>query len=73
MIEQKERSASVKEALQKLSLQQREVIILRFYHELPFWDIARITDTNLSTVKTRYRRGMAVLKKMLEVEYETES
>lgn len=65
--EEKER---VKEALQTISAQQREVIILRFYHELPFWDIARITGSNLSTVKTRYRRGMEALKKVLEVEYE---
>ena len=68
--EQKEEAARIKKALQELSVLQREVIILRFYHELPFWDIARITDSNLSTVKTRYRRGMAQLKKILEVDYE---
>lgn len=68
--EQKEDKERVKQALQELPVYQREVIILRFYHELPFWDIARITDTNLSTVKTRYRRGMETLKKILEVEYE---
>ena len=72
VVEQREDAARVKRALQNLSLQQREVIILRFYHELPFWDIAKITDTNLSTIKTRYRRGMASLKKMLEVENEKE-
>lgn len=66
LLEQKEEAERVKRALQILSVQQREVIILRFYHELPFWDIARITDSNLSTVKTRYRRGMAQLKKILK-------
>lgn len=70
MVEKKEDKARVKEALQALPVYQREVIILRFYHELPFGDIARITDSNLSTVKTRYRRGMEALKKILEVEYE---
>ncbi|MBQ8519478.1 MAG: RNA polymerase sigma factor [Agathobacter sp.] len=68
--EQKEDQKRVKAALQTLSGQQREVIILRFYHELSFLDIARITESNLSTVKTRYRRGMMELKKILEVEYE---
>ena len=71
LMEQREDAKRVKEGLQMLNVQQREVIILRFYHELSFWEIARITDTNLSTVKTRYRRGMASLKKILEVEDET--
>ncbi len=68
--EKKEDKERVKAALQTLSPYQREVIILRFYHDLPFGDIARITNSNLSTVKTRYRRGMDSLKKILEVEYE---
>lgn len=69
VVEKREEKERVKEALQVLPASQREVIILRFYHELPFWDIARITDSNLSTVKTRYRRGMETLKRILEVEY----
>lgn len=70
LTEKAEEKEQVKDALQTLSIQQREVIILRFYHELSFLDIARITGNNLSTVKTRYRRGMAALKKILEVEHE---
>lgn len=54
-------------ALQILPLEQREVIILRFYHELSFRDISRIMETNLSTVKSRYRRGMEALEARLEV------
>ena len=69
-IEKKEDAERVKLALQSLPMQQREVIILRFYHELSFLEIARITDSNLSTAKTRYRRGMESLKRILEVEYE---
>ena len=69
-VQQKEEKEMVKCALQALPVKQREVIILRFYHEVPFGDIARITDSNLSTVKTRFRRGMETLKKILEVDYE---
>lgn len=66
-VQKGEEREMVKRALQTLSVNQREVIILRFYHELSFWDIARITDSNLSTVKTRFRRGMQNLKEILEV------
>lgn len=69
-VEIKEMKNEVNTALQMLPLEQREVIILRFYHDLSFKDIARITDANLSTVKSRYRRGMETLKKRLEVNYE---
>lgn len=69
-VEQQEEKERVRLALQSLPAHQREVIILRFYHELSFWEIARITDSNLSTAKTRYRRGMESLKRILEVEYE---
>lgn len=70
-VEQNEEKERVRLALQSLPAHQREVIILRFYHELSFWEIARITDSNLSTAKTRYRRGMESLKQILEVEYES--
>lgn len=69
-VETEELKSEVNTALQMLTLEQREVIILRFYHDLSFKDIARITDANLSTVKSRYRRGMETLKKRLEVNYE---
>lgn len=55
--------------LQKLSTEQREIVILRIYEELPFKDIAKILGTNTSTVKSRYRLGIAHMRKWLEVEH----
>ena len=56
----------VKCALCKLPVFQRDVIILRFYHDLSFKDIARITGCGLSSTKSRYRQGMEKLKSLLE-------
>ena len=47
-------------ALSRLPGFQRDVIILRFYHDLSFRDIARITGTNLSSAKSRYRLRITV-------------
>lgn len=54
------------QALQKLPVKQREIIIMRIYEELPFHEIARITGCNLSTVKSRFRLGAGHLRKLLE-------
>ena len=57
---------TVRRSLQMLPGFQRDVIILRFYHDLPFKDIARITGHNLSSTKSRYRQGMEKLKNLLK-------
>ena len=56
---------AVKRALKKIPAFQRDVIILRFYHNLSFKDIAQITSSRLPSTKSRYRQGMAKLKKLL--------
>lgn len=56
--------------LQELPTQQREIVILRTYENLPFKDIARMLGSNVSTVKSRYRLGIAHMRKRLEVEKE---
>jgi DNA-directed RNA polymerase specialized sigma24 family protein len=45
-----------------LSLQQREVILLRFREEPPLQDIATITQAPLSTVKARLYRALSMLR-----------
>jgi len=57
-----DRRSQVKKALQELSAEQREVIILRYYHDLKIDDIAEITRANPSTVKSRLRLGLMKLK-----------
>ncbi|MBE6966800.1 MAG: RNA polymerase sigma factor [Ruminococcaceae bacterium] len=52
--------------VEKLPENLKTVIILRFYEDLPIADIARITDVNLSTAKTRLYTALKKLKKLYE-------
>jgi RNA polymerase sigma-70 factor (ECF subfamily) len=69
MLEKQEADEAVKNALRELPAFQRDVIILRFYHDLPFNEIARIMDSKVSSAKSRYRQGMDKLKVLLERTY----
>lgn len=52
--------------LQKLPIEQRETVILRFREELRFQDIARILGCSVSTAKSRCRLGIRRMRKELE-------
>ena len=56
--------------LEELSQNIKEVIILRIYEEMRFKDIAKIMDCSVSTVKFRFRLGVKQLKKLMENDYE---
>lgn len=55
----------IKAALDSLPSLQREVIVLKFYHDLKIKEIAELTQASQSTVKSRLREGIAKLKIML--------
>jgi RNA polymerase sigma-70 factor (ECF subfamily) len=56
----------VKEMISRLEDQYRQVIILRYYHDLKYKQIAELLGISLSSVKVRIFRAKSVLKKMLE-------
>ena len=62
----KEREEKLESCLQKLSPELRELMILRFYQELPFEAIAEITGLSLSAIKMRVYRGLEKLRKYIE-------
>ena len=66
MLENEELNRIVKNALYTLPDYQRDVIILRFYHDFSFKDIAKITGANVSTAKSRYKQGISKLKDLLK-------
>ncbi len=51
----------INEALAALPVQFREALILRELEELPYRDIARITDSPIGTVMSRLARGRRLL------------
>lgn len=63
---QNEDMAEVRRALHALPDYQKEVIILRYYHNLKIREIAKITRSNIPTVKSRLRQGLQKLKRYLE-------
>ena len=61
--EDRERIAA---ALLGIDTLHREVLVLRFYEELSLEEIAKVTKSNLSTVKSRLYRGMAMIRPRIE-------
>lgn len=63
-----ERSRQLVQALMKLPDIQREVIVLHSLYGLKHREIAQITGTSPSTVKSRMKQGMDKLKRTLRKE-----
>jgi RNA polymerase sigma-70 factor, ECF subfamily len=58
-------AAQVRAAIQELSVEFREVILLREYEELSYQDIASVLDCPVGTVMSRLGRARAKLRVML--------
>ena len=61
-----ERAASVRAALAQLRAEQREVIQLAYFDDMPYPQVARVVGAPLGTVKARIRRGMMRMRELLE-------
>ena len=66
IIEKKEAETIIQDALNKLPAEQKEIIILRHYHDLKFSEIANILDCPVETVKSRMRYGLLKLLELLK-------
>lgn len=60
-----ELEAAVARAVMRLPEGQREVLILAHYEELPLAEIARVTEIEVTAVKSRLQRARAQLKETL--------
>ena len=58
----------IEEALQKISPNFRDVVVLRDIEELSYEQIAEILNLNMGTVKSRILRGREALRKQLVAE-----
>lgn len=65
-VSRKEEEEKIKNAILGLPEYQKEVIILKFYHDLKIREIAEITKSNESTVKSRLKQGMAKLRNIMQ-------
>jgi RNA polymerase sigma-70 factor (ECF subfamily) len=57
---------AVWQAMQSLSDKLRSVVILRYYWDLPYAEIAQILDLPLGTVKSRLDLALKTLRKIIE-------
>ena len=57
----------VREAIEQLSSESREVVLLREFEDLPYQDIANILDCAIGTVMSRLARARADLRALLGV------
>jgi len=62
----------VRQALEKLPVEFREVVVLREFEELSYREIASITDLPLGTVMSRLARGRKQLRLALTKEMQAE-
>ncbi|MCC7525003.1 MAG: sigma-70 family RNA polymerase sigma factor [Chitinophagaceae bacterium] len=63
---QRQSHGRVRDMLDRLPEDQREVIILRHYAELSFKEIAALTDCSINTALGRMRYGLINLRKMMQ-------
>ncbi len=65
-VERRELILAVRRAVESLPDDQRQVVILRDLHGLPYQEISAMLGLELGTVKSRVSRGRANLKTILE-------
>ena len=58
----------IQQAIDRLPDIQKEVVILRFYHDRKLKEIAAITGVSLPTAKSRLKQGLDKLKRYLDKE-----
>jgi RNA polymerase sigma-70 factor (ECF subfamily) len=56
----------VQQAIEKLTDKQRAVVILRYFWDLPYAEIAQILDVPLGTIKSRIDLALKTLRKGIE-------
>jgi RNA polymerase sigma-70 factor (ECF subfamily) len=61
----------VREAIQQLPVESREIILLREYEELSYQEIAAILDCPTGTVMSRLARARAKLRALLSAVWQT--
>ncbi len=65
-IETRQVNQSIRQLIEELPEEQREVIVLRMYSDLSFKEIADMTGVSINTALGRMRYGLINLRKMIQ-------
>lgn len=68
----KEMKSSLMQHISKLPEEQRSVVLLRHYYEMPFKEIAELTNVSINTALGRMRYALINLRKYFEEERQLE-
>lgn len=66
IFERKESREQVRKAIHSLPDYQREALILKYFHHMKIKEIAQVTNTTDSTVKSRLKQGLGKLAAFLQ-------
>ncbi len=72
-LELDESTSSLLKHIANLPEEQRTVVMLRHYYEMPFKEIAEMTGVSINTALGRMRYALINLRKMFDEEHEKES
>lgn len=72
-LEKDEAKSSLMEHIAELPEEQRQVVMLRHYYEMPFKEIAELTNVSINTALGRMRYALINLRKLFDQEKEQES
>lgn len=72
-LEQDEIKSSLMKHIAELPEEQRQVVMLRHYYEMPFKEIAELTNVSINTALGRMRYALINLRKLFDQEKEQES
>ena len=67
-LEKSESRESLLKHIQELPPEQREVVMLRHYYEMPFKEIAELTNVSINTALGRMRYALINLRKLFDQE-----
>lgn len=60
-------AVALRNAIASLPRRERTAVVLRFYFDMPFWEVGDVMEVPLSTAKTLAGRGVARLRKHSDV------
>lgn len=67
-LERAERDREIESAIRRLPAEQREVLVMKTWGELPFAQIAKVLDLLPNTAASRYRYALDGLRRELSEE-----
>lgn len=69
IFENNENAELIKNVLEKISLENKTIILLHNGEEMTFQEISEILNKSINTIKSQYRRSIIQLKKYIEEYY----